>query len=186
MKEVYKQSLLQGRKVRLMFQDEGRCVRIWIHRRRINHPKRCWAPPGIRPESSAQLVREYMYVYAAVSPHDGVLDSLILPEVNAEAMSIFLEEVSNRHAEDFIIMVLDGAGWHRDKALKVPSNMKLIPLPPYSPQLNPIENIREEIREKWFSNKVFRDLDSVIDTLTEALLSLENDTKRVHKIAGFK
>ena len=64
--------------------------------------------------------------------------------------------------------------------------MKLVSLPPYSPQLNPIENIWEEIREKWFSNKVFRDLDSVIDTLTEALLSLENDTKRVHKIAGFK
>ena len=49
-------------------------------------------------------------MYAAVAPHDGVLDSLILPEVNAEAMSIFLEEVSNRHPEDFIMMVLDGAG----------------------------------------------------------------------------
>jgi transposase len=111
---------------------------------------------------------------------------LILPEANAEAMSIFLEEVSNRHPKDCIMMVLDGAGWHRAKPLKVPSNMRLISLPPYNPQLNPIENIWEEIPEKWFSNKVFRHLDSVIDTLTEALLSLENDTKRVHKIAGFK
>lgn len=162
-----------------MFQDESRFGRI-------NEPRRCWAPPGIRPESCAQFVREYIYVYAAVSPHDGVLDSLILPEVNAEAMSIFLEEVSNRHPEDFIIMVLDGAGWHRAKALRVPSNMRLISLPPYSPQLNPLENIWEEIREKWFSNKVFIDLDSVIDTLTEALLTLENDKKRVHKISGFK
>ena len=64
--------------------------------------------------------------------------------------------------------------------------MRLVSLPPYSPQLNPIENIWEEIREKWFSNKVFRDFDSVIDTLAEALLSLGNYTKRVHKIAGFK
>ena len=149
-----------------MFQDESRFGRI-------NDPRRCWVPPGIRPESYAQLVREYMYVYAVVSPHDGVLDSLILPEVNAQAMSIFLEEVSNRHPEDFIIMVLDGAGWHRAKALKVPSNMKLIPLPPYSPQLYPLENIWEEIREKWFSNQVFLNLDSVIDTLTEALFRPE-------------
>ena len=160
-----------------MFQDESRFGRI-------NDPRRCWAPPGIRPESCAQLVREYMYVYAAVSPHDGVLDSLILPEVNAEAMSIFLEEVSNRHPEDFIMMVLDGAGWHRAKALKVPSNMRLVSLPPYSPQLNPIENIWEEIREKWFSNKVFLSLDSVIDTLAEALLFLENDKKWFTEFQG--
>jgi len=160
-----------------MFQDESRFGRI-------NDPRRCWAPPGIRPESCAQLVREYMYVYAAVSPHDGVLDSLILPEVNAETMSIFLEEVSNRHPEDFIIMVLDGAGWHRAKALKVPSNMRLVSLPPYSPQLNPIENIWEEIREKWFSNKVFLSLDSVIDTLAEALLFLENDKKWFTEFQG--
>jgi len=89
-----------------------------------------------------------MYAYAAVSPQDGVLDSLILPEVNAEAMSIFLEEVSNRHPEEFILTLLDSVGWHRAKALEVPENMKLVPLPPYSPQLNPIENIWEEIREK--------------------------------------
>ncbi len=66
-----------------MFQDEGRFGRI-------NDPRRCWAPDGIRPDVPAQFVREYTYVYAAVSPDDGTLDSLILPEVNAEAMSIFL------------------------------------------------------------------------------------------------
>ncbi len=176
--EVSKQEL-KGRKVRLMFQDEGRFGRI-------NDPRRCWAPKGIRPESPAQLVREYMYAYAAVSPHDGVLDSLVLPEVNSDAMSIFLKEVSNRHPEEFILMVLDGAGWHRAKALIVPDNMKLVPLPPYSPQLNPTENIWEEIREKWFPNIVFSSLDAVIDTLVEALRNLENDNKRVHSIAGFE
>lgn len=162
-----------------MFQDESRFGRI-------SDPRRCWAPKGIRPESPAQLVREYMYAYAAVSPHDGVLDSLVLPEVNTEAMSIFLKEVSDRHPEELILMLLDGAGWHIAKALKVPENMKLISLPPYSPQINPIENIWEEIREKWFPNKLFSSLDAVIDTLVEALRTLENDNKRVHKIAGFE
>ena|SRR3990172_6140127 len=126
-----------------------------------------------------------MYAYAAVSPHEGVLDSLVLPEVNAEAMSIYLEEVSTRHPQEFILMLLDKAGWHIAKALKVPENIKLLHLPPYSPQLDPMENIWEEIREKWFPNKVFSSLDAVIDTLVEALITLENDPKRIHKIAGF-
>jgi hypothetical protein len=77
-----------------MFQDEARFGRI-------NHPKRCWAPKGIRPHVAAQMIYEYTYVYAAVSPLDGVLDSLILPKVDAEAMSIFLKEVSTRHADEY-------------------------------------------------------------------------------------
>ena len=60
----------------------------------------------------AQIGRGYEYAYAAVSPHDGGLDTLVLPEVNAEAMGLFLDEVAQRHANEFIVMVLDGAGWH--------------------------------------------------------------------------
>jgi len=123
-------------------------------------------PVGIRPDCPAQFVRKYIYAFAAVSPYDGVLDSsLVLPEINAEAMSIFLEEVSNRHPKEFILMVLDDAGWHKAKTLIVPSNIRFIPLPAYSPQLNPIEHIWDEIREKWFSNKVFHNLDAVIDNI---------------------
>ncbi len=70
-----------------MFQDEGRFGRI-------SDPRRCWAPTGLRPDVPGQVIREYTYAFAAVSPHDGTLDSLILPEVNTEMMSIFLEEVS--------------------------------------------------------------------------------------------
>ena len=63
------------------------------------------------------MVREYTYAYAAVSPADGVLDSLVLPVVNADAMSLFLSEVSQRHPKDFILMVMDKAGWHQAKDL---------------------------------------------------------------------
>lgn len=96
-----------------MFQDEGRFGRI-------NEPRRCWAPKGIRPDVYLQFVREYTYAYAAVSPHDGVMDSLILPEVNAEAMSIFLAEVAKRHPDEFILMVMDQAAWHKTKDLRIP------------------------------------------------------------------
>ena len=94
-----------------MFQDEGRFGRI-------NKPRRCWSPEGVRPSVSAQLIREFTYVFAAVSLHDGVMDSLILPEVNTQVMSIFLAEVSSRHPDDFIIMFMDRAGWHLRIILK--------------------------------------------------------------------
>ena len=120
-----------------MFEDEARFGRI-------SDPRRCWAPPGIRPEVNTQLVREYEYAFAALCPHDGTLETLVLPSVNTEAMGVFLAEVSQRHAHEFILMVLDGAGWHRAKRLQIPSNMRLIPLPPWSPPLNPVEHLWDE------------------------------------------
>lgn len=161
-----------------MFQDESRYGRI-------NDPKRCWAPGKTRPDSPSQFVREYTHAYAAVSPEDGGLTSLVLPCTDAEMMSIFLKEVSLRHPDEFILMIMDGAGWHKADALKVPENMKLAFLPPYSPQLNPVENLWDEIREKWFGNKVFKDLDAVEEALVEALSALEMDKKRVLGITGF-
>jgi len=167
-----------GRQVRVMFQDEARFGRI-------NDPRRCWAPRGFRPEVGMQIVREYTYAFGAVSPHDGALDTLVLPVVNAETMSIFLAEVARRHPEEFIVMVLDGAGWHRANSLIVPENMRLEALPPYSPQLNPVEHLWDEIREKWFANEVFDSLDGVEDRLVEALLALERNQDLVTSITGF-
>jgi transposase len=175
--EVVRQGQL-GRQLRLMFQDEARFGRI-------NDPRRCWAPKGLRPEVGMQIVREYTYAFGAVSPHDGTLDSLVLPVVTAEAMSIFLAEVARRHPEEFILMILDGAGWHRANNLTVPENMRLEALPPYSPQLNPVEHIWDEIREKWFTNEVFNSLVAVEDRLVEALVALENDREFVASTTGF-
>jgi transposase len=93
--------------------------------------------------------------------------------------------VARRHPEDFILMFLDGAGWHRAHDLTVPENMRLEALPPYSPQLNPVEHIWDEIREKWFANEVFNSLDAVEDRLVEALVALENEKELVPSSTGF-
>jgi transposase len=114
------------------------------------------------------------------------MDSLILPEVNAEAMSIFLAEVSKRHSDEFMLMVMDQAAWHKANDLEIPKNIRLIWQPPYSPQCNPVENIWDEIREKWFPNRVFKSMQAVEDTLVKALVALENDNERTQSIAGFK
>ena len=161
-----------------MFQDEGRFGRI-------STPHRCWAPRGIRPNVASQIVREYTYAYAAVTPHDGTMDSLILPLVNEEAMSIFLREVSDRHPDEFILMVMDGAGWHRANALKVPGNMALFFLPPYSPELNPVEHIWDSIRENGFRNEVFNGIEAVEDQLMKCLADLERNPAAVASMTGF-
>ena len=161
-----------------MFQDEGRFGRI-------SDPRRCWAPHPIRPEVKAAMVREYVYAYAALSPWDDRLDSLVLPDASTACMNVFLNEVAERHQNDFIVMVLDGAGWHRAKALRVPENMVLVPLPPYSPELNPVESLWGELREKSFHNQVFASLDAVEDRLCQALASFEPDHERIHTLAAW-
>jgi transposase len=90
-------------------------------------------------------------------------------------MQIFLDEIARRHRDDKIAMVLDGAGWHKSKSLKVPQNVRLIHIPPYSPELNPVERIWDELREKGFHNRVFQSLDALENHLLAELLRLENN-----------
>ena len=107
-----------------------------------------------------------------------------MPVVTAEVMSTFLGEVARRHPEEFILMVLDGAGWHRANNLTVPENMKLLPLPPYSPQLNPMEPLWDEVWGKWLATIIFDSLDGVEDRLEESLVYLEQDKNLVASTTG--
>jgi transposase len=109
----------------------------------------------------------------------------VLPTANTEAMSVFLAEVSRRHAEEFIVMVLDGAGWHKARRLQVPANMRLLSLPPGSPPWNPVEQVWDEIREKWFANRVFDSMNAVEEQLLTALKTWEEDATRVASLTGF-
>jgi transposase len=169
----------QGRSVRLMFQDEGRFALL-------GKPRRCWAPAGVRPVVGARLLRKFSYAFAAVSPHDGVMDSLILPWVNASTMSMFLATVSQRHPDEYIVMVMDQAGWHIAHELEVPKNMRLVLLPPYSPQINPAEHIWDALRENCIGNTVFASLDAADKALSKGLRSLESDPERMQSLTGFE
>jgi len=161
-----------------MFEDEARFGRMI-------EPRRAWTPPDLRPLVATRIEREYGYAYAAVSPHDGALVSLVLPEVNAELMSLFLAEVSRRYREEFILMVLDGAGWHRANDLAVPVNMRLQSLPARSPQLNPAEHLWEELREKWLGNRLFDSQDAVDRQIERGLAALEQDVEKTASLTGF-
>ena len=143
----------KNRPVRLTFQDEARFGRM-------SDPHSCWAPMPLRPMVTLALVREFKYEYATVSPWDGALDTMTADKMNTETMSRFLKQVSEAHPDDFIIMVLDGASSHKSKELKVPDNMSLILLPPYSPELNPAEQIWNRLRKNYFANKIFDSLEA--------------------------
>jgi transposase len=100
-------------------------------------------------------------------------------------MNLFLAEVSGRYREEFILLVLDGAGWHVAADLVVPANLRLYPLPARSPELNPAEHLWEELREKWLGNRLFASQEAVERQVARGLATLEKDPERVASLAGF-
>jgi hypothetical protein len=177
LEEISKQWQGEG-SIRLMFQDEARFGRI-------SDVRRSWCPKPYRPMCQAMVTQEYTYAYTAVSVADGKMDSLILPHVNTVCMQIFLDEVATRYPEDRIIMVTDGAGWHRSELLVIPENMRLVKLPPYSPELNPVEHIWDDLREKSFHNRVFKSIEALEQHLSTELRKMELDNQRVRSIVAW-
>ena len=164
--ELLKSPAAQGKKPRLMFQDEARFGRM-------SRPRRCWAPPGTRPMMMNGYEREFTYVYGVVSPLEGTMDYRVCNKMNTEEMGTFLKQVSEQYPDEYLLMVVDGASSHRAKALEVPANVALIGLPGYSPQLNPQENVWDEIREKNFPNRVYYCMAAVRDQLAKGYLRIE-------------
>lgn len=156
-------------KLRLMFQDEAGFGRI-------NKPKYCWCFAGHRPIVPCHHIREYRYAYGAVEPLTGDSCFLVLPYCNTDCMNIFLHELSISYPDDYILLALDGAAWHTTTALVVPHNVELFFLPPYTPEMNPIEQIWKEIRKRGFRNETFSILEKVVDRLCDVICSLSSQT----------
>ena len=161
--------------LRLYFQDEGRFGRI-------NTVQKCWCKKGIIPKVTQQLIREYTYAFSSVCPETGNLFSLIMPYADGQAMNIFLKLLSEQQQAERIILCMDKAGWHTTKQLKVPKNIILWFLPPYSPELNPVELIWRELRAKHFNNKTFNSLSEVDHHLEYALNDFAKDKEAIKKL----
>jgi hypothetical protein len=117
------------------FQDEARIGQK-------NSLTRVWGQTGSRPAAPKDLGFASAYVFGAVCPSQGKAAALIMPVCNTAAMNHHLCEISSQVAADaHAVVILDGAGWHRSEGLVVPGNITLLQLPPYSPELNPVERI---------------------------------------------
>ena len=150
-----------------MFQDEAGFGRI-------NKPKYCWCEKGVRPSVPCHHIREYYYAFGAVEPVTGDNFFLVLPQCNTDCMNAFLRELSKAYPDDIILLCCDGAAWHKSSALEVPKNIELFHIPPYTPEMNPIEQIWKEIRKRGFRNEVFESLTKVMDRLCDTICSLTN------------
>lgn len=150
-----------------MFQDEAGFGRI-------NKPRYCWCKKGTRPLVPCHHIREYRYLYGAVDPIAGDSCFLVLPYCNTPCMQLFLDHLSYTFSNDYILLVVDGAAWHKAKWLNIPENIELFFLPPYTPEMNPIEQIWCEIRKRGFKNEIFSSLDLVIERLCDVVNSLTN------------
>ncbi len=161
--------------MRLMFQDEAGFGRI-------NKPKYCWCEKGVRPVVPCHHIREYRYAYGSVDPLTGDSFFLILPQCNTECTNVFLKELSKEFQDNVILLCCDGAAWHKSKDLVVPDNIVLFFIPPYTPEMNPIEQIWKEIRKRGFKNQVFSTLEKVVDRLCDVICSLSPTV--IHSITG--
>ena len=169
---------LKSLPVRLMFQDEARFGRM-------SDSRSCWAPAPNRPMVNLALIREFRYEYAAVSPWDGDLDYMTSEKMNTDNMSLFLNQVSKSHGQDFMVMVLDGASSHKCKELKVPENITLVLLPPYSPELNPAELIWNMLRRNYFANRVFDSLNAATLQAETGLQHMSSDKTGISSLTNW-
>ena len=107
---------------------------------------------------------------------DLIRGSLVMPYCNTACMNLFLRELSKQFPQDTILMCCDGAAWHKSGTLEVPENIVLFHIPPYTPEMNPIEQIWKEIRKRGFRNEVFATLEKVVDRLCDTICSLTPNT----------
>lgn len=140
---------------------------------------RVWARKGSRPGAVKQTRYEWMYLYAAVEPATGASVALQAPHVNTGTMNVFLGMLGDELGPaDHAVLIMDQAGWHKAKKLVVPDNITILYLPPYSPELNPIENLWHHLRSHYLANRVYDDYDHLLAAGAEAWQQLTPERLR--------
>ena len=129
-----------------------------------NKITRRWARRGSRPSAPHDQRTASTYIFGAICPKDGKGAAIVLPRCNIAAMNLHLAEIAMAVAPGaHAVLLLDQAGWHLSDKLIVPPNITLVPLPPKCPELNPVENVWQFIRDNWLSNRVFRSYADILE-----------------------
>jgi transposase len=140
---------------------------------------RVWAERGSRPTAVKQTRYEWVYLYAAVEPATGASVALQAPHVNTGTMSVFLKMLSeDLGPTDHAVLVMDQAGWHISRRLEVPDNITILLLPPYSPELNPVERLWAYLRSHFLANRAYDDYAHLLDAGAQAWQQLTPELLR--------
>lgn len=130
---------------------------------------RMWARTGSRPTAIKQTRYEWLHLFAAVEPASGASVALQAPYMNTDTMNVFLKMLAGELGpKDHAVLIMDQAGWHKAKALKVPKNIWILYLPPYSPELNPVERVWAYLRSHYLANRAYDDYQHLLDAGAEA------------------
>lgn len=136
---------------------------------------RSWTPQGAKATLTVKPGYTNFYVYSSVSPLTGRHFSLFLPTVNTEAMSLYLKELALEFPKQKLLVIMDQAGWHKAKDLEVPDNIQLEFLPPYSPELNPVERLWQWLRRHACRNRFFESEGEIMDQIQLVLANLSQE-----------
>ena len=162
-----------NKRLRIFFQDEARIGQ----KGRVCHR---WYTKGQRPPGTADQRFTFAYIFAACEARTDNAFALILPEVHTGTMQAFLDHFAQTIPEtDHVALFLDRAGWHGATALKVPDSITLVPLPAYSPELNPVERIWEYLKERYLSHRLLDDYDAIVEAACRAWNKLTAETGRL-------
>jgi hypothetical protein len=145
---------------------------------------RIWAIKGTRPRVVRQQQFLYQYIFGAVCPTQKTCAAIIVPIANGIALEEHLKEIAyhipeGRHA----VVIMDRAGWHLTQKIKIPVNISILRLPPYSPELNPQENVWRYLKDTFLSNRVFDSIDDITEACVEAWNALANSPDLIASIA---
>ena len=170
----------KGKVIEIWFQDEARIGQK-------NKITRRWAKRGTRPSAPHDQRTRSAYIFGAICPKQGKAAALVMPWCDTHAMNQHLIEISrhvayNAHA----VLIMDQAGWHMSNNLAVPENITILPLPPKSPELNPVENIWQFMRDNWLSNRVFKSYEDIVDHCCYAWRTLQDRPWKIMSIGRRK
>lgn len=145
-----------------------------------------WWLKGERAPGLVQQGYQWAYIFSAVRPATGEDFTLVLPVVSTKVMNLFLAKFSAAlPADTHAVLVLDGAGWHDQRALTVPDNVTLVPLPAYSPELNPVERVWLYLRERFLSLRFLPDTEAIVETCCRAWNALIAEPGRIRSLCAY-
>jgi len=173
------EGLLDGTPIETWFQDEARVGQ----KNTITRLGEAWDPP-FGSKGPADQIGQHLWRNL---PEHGKGTGLVLPFCNTETMALHLAEISLAIAPGaHAVVLMDQAGWHTTGKLKVPANISIVPLPAKCPELNPVENIWQFMRDNWLSNRIFTSYDNIVDHCCEAWNKLIDQPWRIMTIGRRK
>ena len=165
-----------GARIEIWFQDEARIGQK-------NKITRRWARRGTRPRAPHDQRTRSVYIFGAICPQEGKGAGLVLPFCNSDAMALHLQEISRTRRPASPCRPGDGSGrWHTSAKLDVPANITILTLPPRAPELNPVENVWQFMRDNWLSNRVFNSHDDIVDHCCDAWNKLVDQPWKIMSI----